>query len=196
MSRSVIPVIFVLLAISIMIGCGAGGSGVGKVDKVVIDMENEFQRLRNKFIENGGIATIGQGSSERRNLAREKAITAALGLMAEAYEVKVERLRKSFEEEIGSSETELNETFLLVTKTVSSKVINGAMVRKTDYLIEDGKYTAYIVHVIDPKVLNVSILGEAQNHQQLYQRFRASEAFKELNEEVKKFEEFKKNQQF
>ena len=63
------------------------------------------------------------------------------------------------------------------------------MVRKTDYLVEDGKYTAYVVYAIDPKVLNQSILDEAKNHRKLYERFRASKAFKELNEEVKKFEE-------
>ena len=194
MLKRVISIVLALVVLSVIIGC-ASGSKVSNVDPRIAKMENRIQNLKEKYIAKGGIAAIGMGVSVRRDLAREKAISNAQGLLSENYKAKISRLRKSFVEELGTNDTELNESFMLVTKSVASKVIRGAMVRKTDYLVENGKYTAYVVYAIDPKVLNQSILDEAKTKKKLYERFRASKAFKELNEEEKKFEEFEKKQQ-
>ena len=73
MLRRVISVILVIIALSIIVGCATTtGSNVKRVDKNIIEMENTFQSMKEKFIENGAIAAIGQGVSARRDLARER----------------------------------------------------------------------------------------------------------------------------
>lgn len=187
--------IFALMAI-LLSACG-GPQQLKSLEDPGAAIEEELEAMKAEIMENGGVAAIGIGSSTRRDLARDNAITDAFGNIAESFEVKVERLRKQFVEEIGSSEeAELNESFIKVTKTVASKIIRGAIVQKTKYVRDSSnqrvRYMAYVLMAITPKTMNLSLLDEMKSYKALYQRFRASQAYKELAEEVRKFEEEKR----
>ena len=60
------------------------------------------------------------------------------------------------------------------------------------YATDGGQTTAWALMVQDPKVIADAFAGEANTQRHLYTRFRASQAFNELDAEVKKFDEFKK----
>jgi len=155
------------------------------------DPFEELQVMANQITEQGGVAAVGMGSSSRLDIAKEKAKTDAQGAISESFETKVSRLRKSFIEEVGSNDTEINETFTTVTKSVSKQTLTGARVLKTIYNKdkETGKYLAGVLLSLDPKTINQSILDEMSKDQKLYQRFRSSQAFEELQKEMESYKE-------
>lgn len=145
----------------------------------------------NKIIDDGGIAAVGQGLSRRQDLAKEKARANADGALAEIFNKKVDRLKKSFQEEVGQGrESEVNELFSNVTKIFTSKVLTGAVEKNSKLLQnEKGEYMYGVLMSITPKAVNMSIMDEMENGKpQLYQRFRSSQAFDELKKEIENYE--------
>lgn len=158
----------------------------------VEDLMKGLQELSIDIIEDGGIAAYGEGLSTRRDIAKEKARASADGALAEIFNKKIDRLKKNYLEEVGQGkDSEVNELFSVVTKELTSQVLVGAY-EKDSKLIQNNKdeYLCGIVMAITPNTLNLSILDEMKNNKpELYQRFRASQAFEELDKELKKYEE-------
>ena len=155
----------------------------------VSDPFKEMTIVANNIIEAGGVAAVGEGRSTRRDIAKEKAVASAELKLAGIFGRKVEGLKKNFQEEVGQGqESEVNELFSVVSKTTINQALTGAV--EKDYKIlqnNDGEYMYGIVLAITPKTANMSILDEMKAKKpQLYQRFRASEAFKELEKEMAK----------
>jgi len=155
------------------------------------DPFQELQDMANEVAGAGGVAAVGQGTSPNMNNAKDKAKIDAQGALAENFEAKTSRVRKSFIEEIGGSDPEMNETFMTVTKVVAKKTLVGATLKKTNYFKDKktGRTSAGVLLVIDPRTINQSLLGEMKNHQKLYERFRSSKAFEELEKEMENYSE-------
>ncbi|APF18510.1 hypothetical protein [Caldithrix abyssi] len=200
MKRFMFFALILVIASALMISCGSSNPKVAASDpgamEVIEDPFQDLTDLANKIIESGGVAAVGQGTSARQDLAKKKAVTDAMGNLAQVFNTKVQRLNKSFQEEIGSAnDSEINEAFTTVTKTLTSQLLRGAVTKKVKFLRnkETGQITAAAVVAIDPKTLNQSILDELQNKKpQLYQRFRATKAYEELKKEM---EDYEKQQQ-
>jgi K+ transporter len=79
-----------------------------------------------------------------------------------------------------------------VTKILTSQELTGSRNKKTLYTMEqkNGKtvYQAGVVMAIEPKVVNQAIMNEMKENKQLYDRFRASQAYKDLEAEMEKYE--------
>ena len=65
--------------------------------------------------------------------------------------------------------------------------------KKTQYVQEkvDGKivYSCYVLMAIEPGTVNQSLMDEMKNkNKKTYERFRASQAFEEMDEAVKDYE--------
>ncbi len=203
MKRNFLLALVIIFALTMMIACGGGqqpvvrtdsGDVVDPADDMVV-IEDPFQDLQDMsatIIDDGGVAAVGTGTSKRRDLAQKKARTDAVGQLSEIFNQKVNRLRKMFSEEIGSGDdTEINEAFSEVTKIVTSQQINGAVPKKTKYTRSKstGMYTAAVLVAIEPNKINMSILDEMQNKKpKLYERFRATQAYEELKEEIEDYE--------
>lgn len=177
--------IFVLSIGLMMISCSSTSP------PVFVDPFQELQDMANVVSEQGGVAAVGLGTSPNMNNAKDKAKIDAQGALAENFEAKTSRLRKSFIEEIGGDDPEINETFLTVTKVTVKKTLVGATLKKTNYFKDKktGKYNAGVLLVIDPRTINQSLLDEMKNHQKLYERFRSSKAFEELEKEMEDYDE-------
>jgi hypothetical protein len=180
--------------------CGGNKNNKGDGGEAdFVEVNDPFEALTdmsNEIISAGGVAAVGEGTSKRRDISKEKARTSAQGRLAEMYETKVQRLKRQFLEEVGSEEdSEVNEAFSAVTKTVASKVLKGAIVKKTK-IVKDPKTNKYITGVvmaIDTKTVNNSLLDEMKSKPKLYERFRASQAYKDLDKEMEKFEKEQKD---
>jgi len=145
----------------------------------------------NKIIKDGGVAAVGTGVSSRSDIAERKARSSAQGNLAEIFNLKVQRLKNNFQEEVGQSKTsEVNELFSVATKQLTSKVLHGAIEKDYKKLQnKKGNYKYGVLMVVTPKTVNMSILDQMQKGKpKLYQRFRASQAFKELQKEMKDYE--------
>ncbi len=152
--------------------------------KPLLDQANEISAK-------GGVAAVGQGQSSRQDLAREKARTRADALIAEQFNTKVQRMKKDFQEEVGQGdEAEVNELFSVVTKTLTSQILVGAVEKDYKVLKKGNEYLYGVLKVITPESASMSILDEMQKKKpQLYQRYRASKAFEEMKEEMDKYEQ-------
>ncbi len=182
-------VLLMLVAFGLLLLTGCGGSKQVSAKK---SPYLQMQKRANELKKNGAVAVVGQGESSREDIARKKSHTDARANLAEALEVKVQTLSKSFLEEVGTSgDSEINEAFSRTTKTMSSSVLKGSFPEDEVMMEKEDKITIYTLMVIAPSTFNQSLLDEMNKskNKKLYERFRASQAYDELNNEMEKYEE-------
>jgi hypothetical protein len=134
-------------------------------------------------------------ASQDLQLALDKAATDARAEIARQVEIKVEGMQKRFQEETGTStDAQLLEQFTQANKTVVSTTLSGTQVAKQKQLKDGNLWRAYALVEYAVGAANQAFLKQIKNNEQLYTRYRATQTFKELDEEVKKFEDAKKAQ--
>ena len=134
-------------------------------------------------------------SSKDLQLALSKAKEEARVDIARQVQVKVEALTKRFLEETGSGEdAEVLTFFQDVSKSVVSEVLTGCSVLRQDFCKDGMIYKAYIMMAMPTGSIYESYYNKLKAEERMYTRFRATQAFKELEEEVRKYEQFKKEQ--
>lgn len=182
-------VLFMLAVFGLILLTGCGGSKQVSAEK---NPYLQMQKRANEFNKNGAVAVVGQGESSREDIARKKSYTDARANLADALEAKVQTLSKSFLEEVGTSgDSEINEAFSRTTKVMSSSVLKGSFPEDEVMVEKESKITIYTLMVINPATFNQSLLDEMNKsgNKKLYERFRASQAYDELNNEMEKYEE-------
>lgn len=194
MIRNLMLLISAAMIFGLMVACGGGEKKMVDPSKDMIAYEDPFQDLQDMsaaIIDAGGIAAVGQSESARQDLAKKKAVTDAQGQLAEIFNTQVNRMKKMFQEEIGSAEdSEINEAFTTVTKVLTSTMLQGAITKKTKYMKDPstGKFTAAALVAVEPDKVNMSILDEVKKGKpKLYERFRASQAYDELDQAMEKY---------
>lgn len=125
------------------------------------------------------------------NKARQDAVT-GLGVM---WKTKVEALFKRFRDEIGTSENskQLDE-YQDTQKQIVSETLEGVEVMEQDTRTEGTHYRAYVLVRMALGKANRIVQARIQQNEDMYTRYQASKAFKELEEEVKKYEESQKKE--
>jgi len=153
-------------------------------DRTMFDyMQEQVAKMNKK----GGMASVGIGESRNTSLAVTRAKMEARKNLAQLVQVKVENLEKAFIEEVGeASGSEINQLFSSATKQITSQTLQGTQPIEQEYDIQDGITTAYVLMVLNPDVIHDSLRNNNAKH--LYERFRASKAFEELDKEIKEFE--------
>ena len=151
-----------------------------------------MQEKANTITEAGGLAAVGIGTSQTVALALDKAKTRGRTELAHIIETKVDSLKKDFSEEIGESKgAEYNALFSAACKSVAHQILRGSVPKDLKYETGNGTTTAWALMVQDPKIIQDAFNEQKNSQAALYTRFRASQAFKELDDEVKKFDDFK-----
>ena len=188
---TIMTTLFLMTTIMFMGNCGGGMTVTADP---FTEVEEEFEAVKNTILSAGGVADIGIGRSPRRDIAKEKAKVNGQKNLAQIFENKVQNLTKSFIEELGEdTDVEINEAFSSATKSITSKVLNGVISKKTQYVQEkvDGKivYSCYVLMAIEPGTVNQSLMDEMQvKNKKTYERFRASQAFDEMDDAMKDYE--------
>ena len=122
-------------------------------------------------------------------MASNKAKTAARVDLAQQLETKMNNLTKNFQEEMGEGDdSELLQQFTSATKSVTSQTLNGSRLDQQQIFPERGIYRAYILMSIPIGDANRQLMQKIQENKNLYTRFRATEAFTELDAEIKELE--------
>ena len=135
-------------------------------------------------------------TSKDLQLAINKAKQQARVDLAQQMETKIKAMTKQFTEEVGLGEdAEFLSQTSVVSKSVTSKVLNGSRGRQVETIKEDGViYRAYVLMELPIGPANSALLNAVKKQQNLYTRFRSSQGFQELEEEVEKYDQFKKEQ--
>jgi hypothetical protein len=181
MKRSVLG----LLSLAVCIGVvGCSSTPPVDSDKSVFDV---LQEKVGEIGDKGGMASVGVGQSQKPDVALARAKLDARKNLAQLVQVKIENLEKAFVEEVGdASGSEMNEFFSSATKQITSQTLQGTRPKIQKYDSKNGVITAYVLMVLNPDIVDESLKNNSAKH--LYERFRASKAFEELNQEIEEFE--------
>lgn len=127
---------------------------------------------------------------EALNLAKDD----ARADFARMLETRINSMFKRFHEEIGVGEdSEILTQASDVSKSVTSKVLSSLRVAKTKSIKEGMIFQAYVMEM--PKAAaNATLINAIKKQENMHTRFRGSQGFQELEDEVEKYEEYKKEQ--
>ena len=131
---------------------------------------------------------VATAESRDMQLAIEKAAAASRGQLAQQMEVKYGGVAKRFQEEVGATNSELLDQFTTAYKLVSSQSLTGSRAKEQKVVPGDGTYRAYVLMEMPVGEANKALMAKLASQQALYTRFRSTQAFKELNEELEKYE--------
>lgn len=126
-------------------------------------------------------------------LAVNKATADGRNNIAQQMEVKFQGLSKRFQEETGTgADAQLLDQFTQAYKGVVSQTINGSRISKQEVQPDGQIYRAYVLVEMPIGPANQALMQKMKANEQMYTRYRSTEAFKELENEVAKYEAFKK----
>ena len=107
-------------------------------------------------------------------------------------EIRLQGLNKQFQEEVGvGEESDFAAQATVVIKEVISQTLNGCKVKHQKTNKEGSIWRAYVLMQYPIGAANAQFLESLKNKKILNQRVRATDAFKELDAEVQKYEQEK-----
>ncbi len=134
-------------------------------------------------------------TSQDMQLAIDKATTDARAEIARTIEIKMEGLQKRFDEEVGVRENAtLLSQYTQATKTVVSESISGSEVKEKTISKDGDIWRAYVLVQYPIGAANDALVKQLRKQEEIYTRIRSTETFNELETEVQKYEEWKKQQ--
>lgn len=185
-----------LLTLLILIGCGGPKMATTTTTPATDQTIKNIPKWFNKLPEDPNYY-FGKGTATSRDMqaAQDKAEQHAMLDISRSIEAKFEWLRKMFQEEVGTAtESQYLEQFTNVSKTVVSQVLNGVQEDNSTVMNENGVFRAYVVLRMPVGASLEALQNKLKQQEQLYTRFRSSQANAELEKEVKAFEQYKKEQ--
>lgn len=115
--------------------------------------------------------------------------------IARQMRVKIKGMFKRFREETGVGEdAEFLSMETDVSKSIVSETLTGCKTKYQEILKEGTGYRAYTLMELPIGAANEAMLAKINENKKMYTRFRASQAYNELEEEVDNYEQFKKEQ--
>jgi hypothetical protein len=133
--------------------------------------------------------------SQDLQIAIDKAQAEGRNILAQQLEVKYGSLTKRFAEETGrAADSQLLDQYTSVYKATVSQVLYGSRARQQEVKPEGGVYRAYVLMELPTGEAAKRLMEQVKANEQMYTRFRASEAFKELDAEVQRYEAWKRSQ--
>jgi hypothetical protein len=133
--------------------------------------------------------------SQDLQVAIDKAQAEGRNLVAQQLEVKYGSLTKRFVEETGKSvDSQLLDQYTSVYKGTVSQVLYGSRPRQATVRAEGPVYRAFVLMEVPTGEAAKKLMEQVKANELLYTRFRASEAFKELDAEIQKYEQWKRDQ--
>jgi len=129
--------------------------------------------------------------------AFDKAKHGARQEIANQVKIQIDGLEKDFMEEVGSGEnTQMLQQFNSASKQVVSTALSGSKVIKQEVVENNDKFRAYILMSYPIGASNKALMEQIKSNQAMYTRFRSSKAFKELEQEIEKYEESRQKQEY
>ena len=186
--QSALSVSFVLMAIMLISGCGKSEIKMG--DDIQVPEWFSTPPEDPNYLYATATAT-----SRDMQMAINSAKEGGRVEIARQLETKINALFKRFREEVGADEdAEFLSQTTDVSKSVTSKVLSGSRAAKTKSVKEGMIFRAYVLVEMPIGDANTALMGAIKKQEHMYTRFRASQGFQELENDVEKYDEYKKEQ--
>jgi hypothetical protein len=138
---------------------------------------------------------VATATSKDLQTSIDKAKQDARAELARMYTLKMEGLTKRFVEETGlGQDSELLDQFTQVTRSIVSDELYFSSLKKQELQTEAGVFRAYVMMEMPIGEANSRLMAKMKAQENLYTRFRATEAYEELDEEIRRYEEWKQQQ--
>ena len=180
----------ILIAMGLLAGCGSKPAAT----TIQTATDDAIKTLPDWFMnpptndETFSYATATAASRDLQ-LALDKAKATALNTLAQSRETHVSGLQKRFQEEVGTqADAQILDQFSQTIKTVTSTTLNGVSKMESSVKNDNGMFRAYVLWKLDLGASSKRMLEEIKKEEELYTRFRASQAFEDLEKEVEKYE--------
>ena len=114
---------------------------------------------------------------------------AARAPLAQQLGARMANLTQQFQEETGmATDSQLLTQFSSATKAIADETLVGAHVVERVAQPEGDVYRAYVLMQLPIGRANELLLQQLQNQSAVYTRFRATQAYDELDAELKRYE--------
>ncbi len=134
-------------------------------------------------------------TSQDYQLAIDKATLSARTEIGNQVDLKLTALEKNFKEETGTGEdAQFLSMMTQAKKSVLSTSLQGSRVKSVEKCKDGNIWRAYALVEYPLGAAREAYLQQLKKNEQMYTRFRATQTFKELDEEVKKYDDYKKSQ--
>ena len=127
-------------------------------------------------------------------VAINKAQAEGRNALAQQVEVKFGALNRRFVEEVGRTGSQLLDQYTQAYKAVVSQSLYGSRARQQSLRTEGDVYRAVVLMELPVGEMSRKLLEQIRAQEQLYTRFRATEVFKDLDAEVQRYENWKREQ--
>lgn len=180
-------VILALLVLSLLVltACGSNKK-VGKPDGEIVYRPTWWASQT----ESAYVCTYGQGLNASETSSMNTAKANALLEGAQYVETEIKGMIKSYEEEAGVFDPQLLALSQKVVKAISSARFSGTIpgLIETRKVTENGgtRFKTWIQVKIPKDEINKNLVNNIRNEEALYNQFKASQAFKELDAEIDK----------
>ena len=175
-----------LAGISLLCGC-AGPKAISlapQPNQEVVDKIPEW--LLKPPADQEHLYAAASATSRDLQMALQKARINAQTDLAQQLNNRLANLTKQFQEETGlAGDSALLSQFSSATKAVTQQTLEGARVDQQQVLPEKEVYRAYVLMSLPLGQANQLLMSKLKANQELYTRFRATQAFDELDKELK-----------
>jgi len=135
------------------------------------------------------VHTFGEATQMSKELAVDGAKTNAYLDAALNVQTKVEGMIKKFASESGYEDPTVNSFINKAVKLIAEAEFSGANISKREvYKVETEngpRFNAYVRLSVPTQTINKNLHDQIKNEEALYNEFKASQAFQELEKEMK-----------
>jgi hypothetical protein len=174
--------IIAILMIGILLIAGCGKKDVKGPKKVY---QPEWFNLQNspEYVQ-----TYGKATKVNENSSFDAARANAMLQAAQYVETYVKGMVKNYEEEAGVENPQVLALTSKVVKEISNAKFTNVMVTKQETIIlENERFQTFVRVSIPKETVNKNLMDKIKNEEALYNQFKASQAFDELEKEIDKY---------
>ncbi|MCX6139042.1 MAG: hypothetical protein NTV54_16300 [Ignavibacteriales bacterium] len=181
-------IVATMLLVLMFVGCGGSKQPLQSASQG--DVPDWYL---NKPEDPNSLFETATATSQDMQLAVDKAVQAARTNLARQVETKVQAMQKRFQEETGlGQDSQLLDQFTQASKTITSATLSGSKVKKQQPMKDGNIWRVYVLIEYPLGAAQEALKAQIKKNEQVYTKVRASEAYKELESEVEKYEQSKK----
>ncbi len=128
------------------------------------------------------IYTYGHDIKVSQNASEQAAYANAMQEAAQYVEAHVQSMIKNYVEEAGVEDPQVLALTSSVARVIANAKFSGTQIsRRESYTLENDRYQTFVRVSIPSSEVNRSLRDQIKNEEALYNQFKASQAFQELD---------------
>jgi len=183
-TTKIVMALFITFLLISLIGCGGNKTAAKPSGETIYRPTWWFSQTDEAYV-----CTYGQATKVSETVSMDAAKANALLEAAQFVETEVKGMIKNYEEEAGVKDPQVLALSQKVVKAISSARFSGVMpgLMETRIVEEEGgkRFKTWIQMRIPKKEINKNMANQIRNEEALYNQFKASQAFQELDANTK-----------